>query len=105
MALKYQAVLFDLLTALLDSWTVWDRAAGSEERGRAWRAAYFKLTYGCGAYRPYETLVAEAATSVGLGAEYADRLEAAWQSLTPWSGVIPGCPMASFCYAPGSSRR
>jgi len=27
------AVLFDLLTALLDSWTVWDRAAGGREAG------------------------------------------------------------------------
>lgn len=89
MALKYQAVLFDLLTALLDSWTVWDHAAGSQARGRAWRAAYLKLTYGCGGYRPYETLVAEAAASVGLGAEYAAKLEADWQSLTPWSGVTP----------------
>lgn len=35
-----RAVLFDLLTALLDSWTVWNAAAGSEARGRAWRAEY-----------------------------------------------------------------
>ena len=44
-----RAVLFDLLTALLDSWTVWNAAAGSEEKGRAWRAEYLRLTYGCGA--------------------------------------------------------
>lgn len=35
-----RAVLFDLLTALLDSWTVWNTAAGSEAAGRAWRAEY-----------------------------------------------------------------
>lgn len=87
MAQKYQAVLFDLLTALLDSWTVWDRAAGSSGRGRAWRAQYLKLTYGCGAYRPYETLVAEAAVAVGMDASYAKKLEAAWHSLAPWSGA------------------
>ena len=45
-----RAVLFDLLTALLDSWTVWNAAAGSEEKGRAWRAEYLRLAYGCGAY-------------------------------------------------------
>ena len=28
-----QAVLFDLLTALLDSWTVWNAAAGSGAAG------------------------------------------------------------------------
>jgi 2-haloacid dehalogenase len=35
-----RAVLFDLLTALLDSWTVWNAAAGSEQMGRTWRAEY-----------------------------------------------------------------
>ena len=84
---KYDAVLFDLLTALLDSWTVWNRAAGSEEAGRRWRAGYLKLTYGCGAYRPYETLVAEAATLAGLGAAQVRALDDAWLTLEPWPGV------------------
>jgi HAD superfamily hydrolase (TIGR01493 family) len=61
-----KAVLFDLLTALLDSWTSWNRAAGSEQAGRAWRAAYLRLTYGCGSYIAYEQLVREAAAQVGL---------------------------------------
>ena len=52
-----RAVLFDLLTALLNSWTVWNAAAGSEAAGGAWRAEYLRLTYGCGAYVPYEQLV------------------------------------------------
>ncbi|WP_245431236.1 hypothetical protein [Rhodoplanes roseus] len=60
-----KAVLFDLLTALLDSWTVWNAAAGSEAAGRAWRADYLRRTYGCGAYVAYETLVEEAAAAVG----------------------------------------
>lgn len=79
-----QAVLFDLLTALLDSWTVWDRAAGSREAGRRWRAAYLELTYGSGAYRPYETLVREAAAATGLSDSHAGALEAAWDDLQPW---------------------
>jgi 2-haloalkanoic acid dehalogenase type II len=87
MSRHYQAVLFDLLTALLDSWTVWDKAAGTPERGRAWRAEYLKLTYGCGAYRPYEALVAEAAAATGVDAGGPIRLETAWQTLSPWSGV------------------
>jgi len=78
------AVLFDLLTALLDSWTVWDRAAGSHDAGRRWRAQYLELTYGCGAYRPYETLVREAALATGLDAGHAEALEAAWDTLAPW---------------------
>ena len=32
--MRYDAVLFDLLTALLDSWTLWDSVAGSQEAGR-----------------------------------------------------------------------
>jgi 2-haloacid dehalogenase len=82
--LKYRAVLFDLLTGLLDSWTVWNRVAGSEAAGRKWRAAYLELTYGCGAYRPYETLVAEAARSTGLSDAHALALENEWQSIKPW---------------------
>jgi len=79
-----RAVLFDLLTALLDSWTLWNRAAGSDAAGRRWRAAYLERTYGCGAYRPYETLVREAAAASGLDYSRADSLEAAWDELRPW---------------------
>jgi hypothetical protein len=32
-----KAVLFDLLTALLDSASLWNAVAGSDEKGRAWR--------------------------------------------------------------------
>jgi 2-haloalkanoic acid dehalogenase type II len=84
MAKKYQAILFDLLTALLDSWSVWDRTAGSEQAGRAWRAEYLRLTYGCGAYQPYEELVAQAAQNVGLTADLAQQLEQNWLDLQPW---------------------
>src|SRR3954466_8343881 len=84
-----RAVLFDLLTALLDSWTVWNSVAGSETAGRAWRAEYLRLTYGCGAYVPYEDLVAVAAASVGLDAGAVSRLERRWSELPVWSGVQP----------------
>jgi 2-haloalkanoic acid dehalogenase type II len=87
MAQRYDAVLFDLLTALLDSWSVWNDTAGSESKGRAWRAEYLKRTYGCGAYRSYETLVRESARAVGLNASYADALERNWLRLQPWSDV------------------
>jgi 2-haloalkanoic acid dehalogenase type II len=82
-----KAVLFDLLTALLDSWTLWNDVAGSEERGRAWRAEYLRLTYGCGTYLPYEQLVQEAAVTTALPAAAADELEARWLELPPWSGA------------------
>jgi 2-haloalkanoic acid dehalogenase type II len=85
--LKYRAVLFDLLTGLLDSWSVWNRVAGGEEPGRRWRAAYLELTYGCGAYRPYETLVAQAAEQVGLPASLASELQMQWHTILPWPGT------------------
>ncbi|MDC7787521.1 HAD-IA family hydrolase [Rhodoplanes sp. TEM] len=82
-----KAVLFDLLTALLDSWTVWNAAAGSEAAGRAWRADYLRRTYGCGAYVAYETLVQEAAAAVGLPPSAPEALEARWLELPVWSGA------------------
>ncbi|OUM03487.1 HAD family hydrolase [Variovorax sp. JS1663] len=82
-----RAVLFDLLTALLDSWSLWNAAAGSEAQGRAWRAEYLRLTYGCGAYVAYEELVRRAAAAVGLPASAPERLEADWDRLQPWDGA------------------
>ncbi|VTU32314.1 HAD family hydrolase [Variovorax sp. PBL-E5] len=82
-----RAVLFDLLTALLDSWSVWNAAAGSEPLGRRWRAEYLRLTYGCGAYVPYEDLVRQAAATVGLPARAPELLEDHWDELPVWSGA------------------
>lgn len=82
-----RAVLFDLLTALLDSWSAWNAAAESEASGRAWRAEYLRLTYGCGGYVPYEDLVRRAARTTGLAPSVADVLEANWSSLPVWSGA------------------
>ena len=79
-----EAVVFDLLTALLDSWSLWNRAAGSAADGLRWRHAYLELTYGCGAYRPYEDLVREAANKAAVSASAADRLVADWNMLQPW---------------------
>lgn len=84
---KYAAVLFDLLSGLLDSWTPWDSVAGSEAAGRTWRAAYLRLTYRTGAYRPYETLVAEAAAEVGLPQSLADALAERYGEIKPWPEV------------------
>lgn len=82
-----QAVLFDLLTALLDSWTVWNAAAGSDAKGRAWRGEYLRLTYGCGAYISYEQLIRDAARATGLPDRAPETLERRWLDLAPWSGV------------------
>jgi 2-haloalkanoic acid dehalogenase type II len=93
----YRAVLFDLLTALIDSWTLWNAVAGSDVDGRRWRAAYLRRTYGCGDYRPYETLVAEAAADAGLPASCPAALAARWDALEPW----PEAPRVLRAIAPG----
>ena len=82
--MKYDAVVFDLLTALLDSWTLWNAIAGSDEAGMRWRRRYLEITYGCGSYRPYETLVREAAADVGLPEGLGGELERRWLELQPW---------------------
>ncbi len=81
---RYDAVVFDLLTALLDSWTVWNRAAGSESSGLLWRRQYLLLTYGAGVYRPYVDVVRDAERLSGVAAGATDRLLAAWNTLDPW---------------------
>jgi 2-haloacid dehalogenase len=83
-----KAVLFDLLTALIDSWSLWNTVAGNEADGRRWRAAYLKRTYGEGRYRPYELLVREAAESVGLPAALGDCLALRYGELAPWPEVV-----------------
>jgi 2-haloacid dehalogenase len=84
---RYDAVLFDLLTALLDSWTLWSTVAGGDDAGRRWRAEYLRITYGTGHYRPYEVLVAEAAVAVGLPRGLAEQLAARYGEIAPWPEV------------------
>ena len=84
---KPRAVVFDLLTALLDSWTLWESVARSAEWGMTWRRAYLDLTYGAGPWRAYEELVRQAAENVAMPAACADELAARWGELQPWPGV------------------
>jgi len=82
--LTFDAVLFDLLTALLDSWSFWNRIAGSPESGRRWRLRYLDLSYRVGPYLPFESLVAKAAVDTGLSESLAEELVAEWDQLDPW---------------------
>jgi 2-haloacid dehalogenase len=81
---RYDAVLFDLLTALVDSWALWNRVAGNAEDGTRWRAAYLRNTYGAGRYHAYEAMVADAAEEVGLPRRLADDLVAGYSAVEPW---------------------
>lgn len=83
----YEAVVFDLLTALLDSWSLWNRVAASADDGLRWRRANLRITYETGTYRPYEDLVAEAAEQAGLDRNLAAALDARYAELQPWPDV------------------
>lgn len=98
---RYDAVIFDLLTGLIDSWSLWNRIAGDAETGGRWRHHYLKLTYATGDYRPYEDMVAQAARESGVGDETAEALVAGWGDLEPWpeakevlSKLKPHVPLA-----------
>jgi len=82
----FDAVAFDLLTALIDSWSLWIEVAGEDALGRAWRRNSLHRVTTAGAYRSYETIVEEAAHEVGLKSSHADELIARWAGgeLQPW---------------------
>ena len=80
----YQAVIFDLLSALLNSWKLWNEIAGSEKSGLSWRRRYIHLTYAAGKYRPYEDIIHEAAAVEGIPEDRPARLIQSWNRLEPW---------------------
>lgn len=86
MAKRYRAIGFDLLTALLDSWSLWGEVCGDRGLGMRWHAASQGLLRGRD-YRPYEELVREAAGRVGLSRAQADALLARWGEVAPWPDV------------------
>ena len=75
---NYDAVVFDLLTALIDSWTLWNRAARSAEDGLRWRREYLALTYAAGPYRPYADIVRQAAAQADIEPFCVEALFAGW---------------------------
>ncbi|KAI9151409.1 Haloacetate dehalogenase H-2 [Paramyrothecium foliicola] len=81
-----KAIVFDLLTALLDSWSLWDFSTPtkSASEGRPWRERYLEITFGAGSYIPYADLVTQAAVDVGLPVSAAERLLADYALIEPW---------------------
>jgi len=84
MTRHYDAVLFDLLSALLDSWALWDDVAGGSSLGREWRMHFLDAACRTASYRPYLGLVAESANAVGIAKTQADMLGNRWSELIPW---------------------
>ena len=86
--MRYEAIGFDLLTALLDSWSLFADVAGGRERGMRWHAASQSLLRGK-PYRPFEDVIRDAAGVVGIERSKADELLARWNESAPWPDV-PG---------------
>lgn len=82
--LDVDAVAFDLLTALVDSWALWEDVAGDAALGRRWRQTSLRLVTAAGSYQPYDEMVRDAAREVGVPVEQADALLARWSAIRPW---------------------
>jgi len=84
----YAAVGFDLLTALLNTWTLWSSVADDGDLGMRWHAASQELLRGK-RYRPFEDIVRESAIQVGVDAKRARELIRRWGDFEPWPDVPP----------------
>ncbi|KAF9765121.1 hypothetical protein IL306_002646, partial [Fusarium sp. DS 682] len=84
-----KAIVFDLLTGLLNSWDLWDASTPSKshEEGGRWRQRYLEITFGAGSYQPYEDLVRQAAAEVGVPESAPEALLKNWSSIKAWDEV------------------
>jgi 2-haloalkanoic acid dehalogenase type II len=82
----YRAVGFDLLTALLDTWSVWADVAGDRALGMRWHGASQELLRGK-PYRPFEDIVRESARSIGISEAKAEAMLGRWGDFQPWPDV------------------
>ncbi len=80
---RYDAIGFDLLTALLDTWSVWKAVAGDDDLGMRWHAASQAMLRGR-AYRPFEDIVRDSAREVGVSEERAAEMLRRWGDFQPW---------------------
>ena len=86
--MAYAAVGFDLLTALLDTWSLWSDVAGDRALGMRWHGASQELLRGK-RYRPFEDIVRESASQVGVDGKRASLLLTRWGDFEPWPDVPP----------------
>lgn len=84
--MRYRAIGFDLLTALLDTWTLWSAVAGDRALGMRWHAASQALLRGK-AYQAFDRILRDSATEVGIPSAKADELLRRWGEFEPWPDV------------------
>lgn len=85
---RYDAIGFDLLTALLDTWSLWKAVAGDDDLGMRWHAASQAMLRGR-AYRPFEDIVRDSAREVGVSDERAAEMLRRWGDFEPWPDAPP----------------
>ena len=98
---RYEAILFDLLSGLLDSWSLWDRVAGSVAAGRRWRLCYLDETYAAGRYRDYLSIVGSSAGRAGLPTGLGVALADVWDEVEPWPEAAESLSVVSAMYRIG----
>ncbi len=81
--MRYDAIGFDLLTALLDTWSLWKSVARDADLGMRWHAASQALLRGK-PYRPFEDIVRDSARKVGVTAAQAEEMLGRWGEVEPW---------------------
>jgi 2-haloacid dehalogenase len=79
-----EAVLLDLLMAVMNSLAIWSEAAGDDRAGLAWRDAVTTRITASPAYVPYEEQVVAATADAGLPREAAAALLTRWPKIEPW---------------------
>ena len=86
--MRYRAIGFDLLTALLDTWTLWKAVAGEPALGMRWHAASQAMLRGQ-AYRPFpfDQIVRDSAAEVGVPPKRAEEMLDRWGEFDPWPDV------------------
>jgi 2-haloalkanoic acid dehalogenase type II len=80
---RYDAIGFDLLTALLDTWSLWKAVARDPDLGMRWHAASQAMLRGK-PYRPFEGIVRDSAREVGVTDAQADEMLRRWGEFEPW---------------------
>jgi 2-haloacid dehalogenase len=83
---RYRAIGFDLLTALLNTWALWADVAGTAATGMRWHAASQDLLRGRD-YTPFPEIVRSAARTAGVAPEQAEELLSRWGEFEPWPDV------------------
>src|ERR1700727_1177594 len=74
---RFRAVAFDLLTALIDSWSLWIDIANDESLGRSWRRSSLRRVTTAGSYQPYQGDGVEAAVGTNCSQPLAEAAAAA----------------------------